>query len=568
MGLALGIALGIPFGKGIDWAAYWADQGILFAPDSISLISNGATDYILLGYTFPNLLGTDTVEVEVIGPELWPDTDLDSITGSYNNTAGHAETFINLGRGSAATSEKLRCIFNANNSATVVVSGAANPVINNSVRVDYNKAHAGNLTIFVDDVEYATGAIASLATVVEANIVDVALYCNTQNAVAPPVNPSVIQISEYIVKINDTEVIHLVAQSDGYFYDTVRDINIYNRDEIANTYPLGVIGDNEVVITKQVGRYLAFPSACRVGDRIIVAYKNGTVHYGDDADARLVCKYTDDDLAITDPASVTWSDEVVIAAAVDVRATANWQNIWITGIRNRIVAFYADFITNGQDAYTWCKYSDDGGETWSAPYLVTSTFGSFNIQPHSKILVRPDGKWIVGCRGCTSDVYPQRIILLQSSNEGATWTDLSYLDTGEDMSEIGMIYNDIGDIIIRQGISTSDNVYISHDDGATIELYYEDFICSNPVYINKYGVLYLLARGQSAGTILSKLYLYKSVDNGATFTFQEVVDSYEGLVIQGGYGDLVEINNITLMCVYYTTKGSETFIAYKLSNNT
>lgn len=206
----------------------------------LSLRSNGANDYILLGYTFPAFQDTDTLEFEVTGLDLWPiatsDTTQGSIFGSIRNTAP-IQRLLYIVR----LVDAFAAYLNANNVGTITLTGANVTLPITLIKFDFNKTSAGKCTLFVNGIQYAqvTNNALSLYIAVQ----DIALFASNKTGTSAtlPYQPSVIDLKEAKLTINNTVVVWLRADPAGYFVDTVRGVTKYNRGAVNNANPLTLV---------------------------------------------------------------------------------------------------------------------------------------------------------------------------------------------------------------------------------------------------------------------------------------------------------------------------------------
>lgn len=233
-GMGEGITATLPSWEpadGGDAYAGIANVSVINNVTAISLKGASSSDYINAGYTFPTLTDTDTVEFILRGSLLNPTvTSTLYITGSRNTTSPLKDLFDFYVASTGAVT------ISANLSIAKASTFTPGTVIT-EIKQDINLTESGYINRWWNGNKLTHLTLTGLNTASGARPWYLFAQNNNGSVYLPAYNA---QISEFIIKINGTEVVHMVAQAAGYFHDTVRNSDHYNRNAGSNLYPLTV----------------------------------------------------------------------------------------------------------------------------------------------------------------------------------------------------------------------------------------------------------------------------------------------------------------------------------------
>ncbi|MBQ4354471.1 MAG: exo-alpha-sialidase [Clostridia bacterium] len=158
--------------------------------------------------------------------------------------------------------------------------------------------------------------------------------------------------------------------------------------------------------------YEAWPDLCLTDSGRLICVFSECRHHGDRTDARLT-------LVTSDDRGRTWSEKRYLTEKGE--KTAYWNCARIAKLADGRLAISCDFIRgheNGRNTQVWLWFSEDGGDTWSAP-LATPLSG---IVP-DKLLETRTGRWILAAHTPSDDTGKLTEYCIVSDDQGKTWSE-------------------------------------------------------------------------------------------------------------------------------------------------
>lgn len=309
-----------------------------------------------------------------------------------------------------------------------------------------------------------------------------------------------------------------------------------------------VLASSSTVLTLDGRNYIAFPDMALLpnGDLFCI-YKRGTGHVGDDT---ATIEYR-----IKKVGAALWNAPVTLQAAATRTSPQSWNGCYCTVIGTRLIVFVMEYESEAEMS-TWMRYSDDNAETFSAKAQITSTYlaAASNYQ-HGNVVELGDGTLLTTLWGRRSGNSNAEIVIMESSDDGETWTERSHLTNANLLnrhaSEADIILNSAGDLllVVRQASNTL--FFTSIDDGENWALSSDwVFSAGNPrLYKHIDNQIYLFTRDITV--VNGQLVRYNVSNDGTSRTNRTVLDTYDGSGgNDGGYGGIAW-DGSTLHGVYY-----------------
>lgn len=280
----------------------------------------------------------------------------------------------------------------------------------------------------------------------------------------------------------------------------------------------GVLTAGTIATITDDTKYNAWPSVCRVtGSTLLMAYAKADNH-NLDTSGKIVGKLSTDD-------GDTWGSEFTIADVANGAINAGL----LTSTSGRVICEYNEF--NGTIDPPDCvriTYSDNGGSTWSSPYTVNSSFTTQVGAPASRPFQLPDDTILLPVYGISSGETFWSSAVLFSTDDGATFGGEVMMADGEadgrNYFEPSIAAVEDGTLIGHYRTADAGNMYQNESaDGSSWNATAVAFGGYSPsnVYRRTTGTLVATVRGNAA----AKLQAFTSIDEGATWDDQGILDS-------------------------------------------
>lgn len=214
--------------------------------------------------------------------------------------------------------------------------------------------------------------------------------------------------------------------------------------------------------------HFGFPGfcVCSNGD-FVVAYRVGNAHYGTDAGNVT----TDVECQRSTDGGRTWTAPTTVAAAT---TGEDFRDVALTALSDgRLCVAFISRENNGANFYTYLAFSSNNGVTWGAKQEVTASQLSADWSVScGPVLELGNGDLLHAVYGYTGTInvgLTRRAVCIKSTDDGATWSDLSVIVDGLDgWLEPNMTLLDNGTIFCGVRTTAEKFWYVtSTDSGAT-----------------------------------------------------------------------------------------------------
>ena len=308
----------------------------------------------------------------------------------------------------------------------------------------------------------------------------------------------------------------------------------------------GVLSVGAISTITDDTKYNAWPSICRMrGNRILLVYTKADSHHADNT-GKAVGRIGVEGFG----GAITWGAEFTI-----YDDPSDW--LEVTGVAvlstgRVIVSFYQNHVGSGNPLDgAWIVWSDDEGVSWQAPVLVNSTLSSYSYGS-GRVLELPNGDLLQCVEGKNSGDTFSRMVVLRSTDQGATWGSQVTIATGtRDYYEgcLGLLDDDTVMVLLRTTDGSGDTYRsTSSDGGATWSAPALAFAGhGEPQWIQlSTGTLIAITR-ENDGSLQGDVWAYTSTDRGATWSSATTLD---GTMYEMEYGGPVELLDGRVLVVY------------------
>jgi hypothetical protein len=336
------------------------------------------------------------------------------------------------------------------------------------------------------------------------------------------------------------------------FFSHVDDLRNWHREpslSLTNAVTVGPLHVEDRQVIQSDGLYNSTPSVAKAGNSDwVLSYLKGTNHINGHT---VVLRRSEDE-------GKTWSPEVVYFD------TSKPDPSLVTAPNGELLI---SFVKQNPNAISGAAYSrsNDDGLTWG-PFTFFDNPVSNTFAMTSYVSTRDDGMYGAGYGPSTADPTLESPSLWISTDDGITWTKRSEIAQAGDpgANETGIARVGRGSLLAIERSDNNVDTYGRRSDnrgmtwGPLLSYTTQLGALQFPQMIRTNGALIVLGRQELAipgvaGNLGSpqQFVAYVSYDEGRTFRYGTVLDTYTGLSIDGGYCWPLRMSDGRIFVVYY-----------------
>jgi len=307
----------------------------------------------------------------------------------------------------------------------------------------------------------------------------------------------------------------------------------------------GVCSVGSITTITDDTKYNAWPSIYRMrGNQVFLLYTKADSHHSDNT-GKLVGKIGVEGFG----GVITWGAEFDVYDDPSVWASSTGVAVLSTG-RIIVSGFYGAYTSNPLDG-AFVVYSDDEGATWGSIVVVNSSLTSYSYGS-GRVLELPNGDLLQCVEGKNSGDTFSRMVVLRSTDQGATWGSQVTIATGtRDYYEacLGLLDNDTILVLLRTSDASGDIYQSTSTDGgatwAAPSLAFAGHGQPNWVQLST-GTIIAITR-ENDGSLQGDVWAYTSTDRGTTWSSATTLD---GTMYEMEYGSPIELLDGRILVVY------------------